>query len=285
MSHVKDGEPSIKLNINDGTGNFSVTVNMEQPELDDAQQIWVQNCRNANFVFRRHMLLDFICNRPRDRYKALEPFLNLDQYITIENTFRDNSEKLKTTCGKIESVISVLETKIRNIFDDEHDNPEITKEYLFGKISEKLKSLGYDACNSLDEISEAEKQIEANSGDDEAVKAFAALILLKNQTQALPSAHDYIKPLSNFIEAVGSLTELVGERTDEILTDFYVRGKDIIERTKSEICPLCEQTIDYDAVLAKLDERIANDERITAAKKLVTERKAVLKNRACQHCV
>jgi hypothetical protein len=78
------------------------------------------------------------------------------------------------------------------------------------------------------------------------------------------------------IDAVADLEQQVASRTDEVLTEFLIRGHQAIEVGRLQHCPLCEQLINSAAVLARLKERIAADERITTARNLVAERIRIL---------
>lgn len=266
--HVRHGEPEIEVVAKDNGRDVTVVPEGIPANASPAGRAWLETAREANFVLRRHMLLRFINEQPRDRYALLEPFMNFGTFQDIEAGLKGWADELKGQETLKCADAQISEQKLRQIFEIE-PLEDLNHASMLAQLSTTLDQLGLQPCRDTDSLPELRQEIAAYIGGKEKADRLGKLGGLKTQIQRLGLPANYRPAITGLIEAFKNLeAEIVG-RKGEILTDLLTRGREIIEAGVLESCPLCEQTIDHTAVLARLSSRIAADARITAARQLV----------------
>lgn len=278
-AHIHDGPPDIAVEVSEGSTTFTLEPHTELSSTSEPMRRCIETARDASFVLRRHMLLDFITAQPKDRYGQLEPFLNLGTYHDVENGIKDWVDRCETEQASVNARITEREQSLTGAFDIEEDTA-ITKHRLVASLNQVLEALGYSKIGEQEDLTPVRKQITTELGGEEHNVRLAALGSLKTQLNRLGTATDLREMLNGLIEAVQDYSDQVASRTEALLTDLLAKGKDAIEQAGLTTCPICEQEIDRDAVLTRLEARIAADERITAAATLVSQRRRALQEQA-----
>jgi predicted ABC-type ATPase len=88
-THIRATEPSVVLVLTDGAKNYEVTLNTDPVTLPAPVRKLLTAAKQYGFILRRRTLLDFILAKPQDRYKAIQGFLNLDEYAAFERKLKD----------------------------------------------------------------------------------------------------------------------------------------------------------------------------------------------------
>jgi energy-coupling factor transporter ATP-binding protein EcfA2 len=270
--HVRDGAPEITLALKDDASRLTVIAPGVSPDaISEEGQAWLSAAAKSSFVLRRHMLLRFINEQPRNRYGLLEPFLNLGEFQEIEVGLKDWLNSLETQQITGTTALRMSEEKLRRIFRlDAGVVP--TRDNMFGRLNAILLRLQGKPCNDTLDLKARQQWLATEFGGKDRAGRLADLGGLKAQAQRLGRAGDYQAMLTGLIEALKALEQEIAARSDEILTDFLIRGRNVIRSQSLDDCPLCEQPIDRAAVLVRLDQRIQADARITSMRKLVDQR-------------
>ena len=252
--------------------DFEVTAGSEPPE---AISSWCAHARVAGFVLRRHMLLRFINAEPRHRYDELEPFLNLREFLRVEGALQLLASSTQTRVAEAETRVRNDEQALRGIFKLAPDRP-INHKSLLDTLNAQLAELGLAPAGNLDELNEASEGVDRELGGSAIDTRLASLHSLKSSAQRL-GVSSGLRPLIEGLEsALKEFEAEVAGREEAVLTEFLENARDIIRGSERSTCPACEQAIDRAVVLARLDERIAADERITSGKTTVVERMEAL---------
>lgn len=270
--HIGGGPMSAAITLELDGHDFEVTAGSEPPE---AISSWCAHARGAGFVLRRHMLLRFINAEPRHRYDELEPFLNLKEFLRVEGALQILASSTETRLAEAETRVRNDEQALRGIFKLAPDRP-IDSKSLLDTLNAQLAELGLAPAGNLAELNGASEAVDRELGGSAIDARLASLHSLKSSAQRLgvPSG---LRPLIEGLEsALKELEAEVAGREEAVLTEFLERARNIIRGNERSICPACEQEIDRAAVLARLDERIAADERITLIKATVAERTEAL---------
>jgi hypothetical protein len=276
--HIGGGPMSAAITLELDGRNFEVIAGSEPP---DAISSWCAHARGAGFVLRRHMLLRFINAEPRHRYDELEPFLNLKEFLRVEGALQSLASSTQTRLAEAETRVRNDEQALRSIFKLVPDRP-INDKYLLDTLNAQLAELGLAPAGNLDELHGVSEAVDRELGGSAIDARLASLHSLKSSAQRLRVSSG-LRPLIEGLE--GALKELeteVAGREEAVLTEFLESARDIIRGNERSTCPACEQDIDRAAVLARLDERIAADERITRTKATVAERTEALSGPSSQ---
>jgi RecF/RecN/SMC N terminal domain len=273
--HVRHGQPHMAVEIEESGVTTLIDSTTREEGSSSAVRDWISVARTANFVLRRHMLLRFISEQPRERYQLLEPFLNLGSYQDMETALRDWSGRLQTNAGIAAGAISQYEHRLRQIFRLSA-GATVTQQALLDELNAILANAGLAGCTGFDALEDSKRQVEGNLGGKERSQRLAALGGLKASVQRLGRLDAYIESIQNLYSAVHALEQQVAGRTTDLLADLLGTAKETIEAEQLTLCPVCEQRIDTAKVLARIQERIDTDQRVRAAKGLVADRRQAL---------
>lgn len=138
--HVRDGDPSVWVEIHTSGGLVKVTPNIPSQNLPEDVRIWAARARQSTFVLRRHMLVEFINCEPSKRYSALEPFLNLSTYDVVENALKRWLDDLNTSYASLEAESNGLQAPLLSTFGLA-SGTAITEERLLSAVNRQLRNL------------------------------------------------------------------------------------------------------------------------------------------------
>lgn len=272
-AHVKDGQPDIGIGLKAGAATHWWPSG-STPLPSDVSS-WVKTASSSNFVLRRHMLLRFITEVPRNRYDLLAPFFNLGAYQGIEATLRRWASDLETAQETLTTKIVASAKTLYQVFALA-SSVSLTPAALVGQLNAFLAKVDLPLADEASDLADLRKTIERQLGGHEQSRRLGALGTIKTQAQRLGRGADFQELMDGLRAAAEALERETADRTADILVDLLGQGKLAIERSELSACPLCEQPIDRAAVLARLEERIKADERIVAARRVVSERQKAL---------
>ncbi|MBF0552962.1 MAG: AAA family ATPase [Nitrospirae bacterium] len=272
--HVQHGQPTIALSLNDGGTVRDIKAgNAIPPWFSQQARDWIDIAKKSKFVLRRHMLLRFISEQPKPRYDLLEPFFNMESFTKIEDALQKQETEDTNRKSEIDAKIKTLETQLRSLFAAQ-PNANLSEAALYALLNSTLDKLGLTRCVDSALLTARKAEIVRQLGGKEKTERIGTLQSLKTSAQKLGSPSALAPLLDNFLSALVAYEKEVSHRTQEVMTDFLMRGHDIIAATNLEACPLCEETIkDRGVLLQRLNERIAADKRITSAKEQIVSAK------------
>lgn len=273
--HVRHGAPGISICVKDGNTARTLTPPALPEELTPAGQEWMSAAAACSFVLRRHMLLRFITQKPKDRYDLLAPFLNLASFSAVEGGLKEWSNSLESELNVKAADVRSAEATLRTILRVPAGT-SVGFESGFVQLNELLLQLGKSQITDASQLEACQKELAEELGGTAQTERLAKLGSLRTAAQHLGRPVDSKPVLAGLVEAVEALEREVASRTEEVLTDLLITGRDAIRSAGLETCPLCEQPIDPPTLLDRLDARIAGDERISEARKLVAQRKTSL---------
>lgn len=273
--HIDGGTPEIILTLEQGSTDFDISLNANLGSLHPSATEWFKAASGASFVLRRYMLLKFVSARPKDRYLQLEPFLNLDLYMQVENALKQKYYSAQSVVANAETDVGRYQIAIRNIFGLAPTDKFI-RTVLYEKLNLQLAALGLPLCADNAEIDKTQVNVAHEFGGKAKTERLNSLGHLKTHAQRLDIPATLIPLAESLLDGVVKLETESREKKHEVITDFLEQGKLIIESQELANCPLCEQPIVTADVLAQLNERIGADERVTAARNLVEMRKKSL---------
>jgi energy-coupling factor transporter ATP-binding protein EcfA2 len=232
---------------------------------------WCTQAQTAGFVLRRHMLLAFIEAPPKPRYERLEPFLNLQEYLKVESALAAKAKAAGDDATAKEAAHRREEQRVRGTFGLAPD-VAVTEAALLAALNEVLARAGLARANDVQTLGVTAEAVATQLGTKAVGERLVKLHALKGKAQKLGLASN-LKPLMEGVQnALSDLEREVDGRGAVLMTELLTTGRDIIVATQPDDCPLCEQAVDRNVLMARLSERIAADERVTAAKVAVAAR-------------
>jgi hypothetical protein len=152
-----------------------------------------------------------------------------------------------------------------------------TEKSLLGSLNQRLGKLGVPPAANFAAVERVQAEIQQQLGSSKNVERLTQFHKLRALLSQWPNTAAF-KPLITLLKS--SIEELNAElqrQLESIPPDFLTEAKDILNKLKPALCPVCEQTIDCDVVAVRLGERIEANGRVLAAKRtLQSRRKAVV---------
>lgn len=272
--HIMGGKLKVDLTLKFNGQDYILTT-ASKPAGEVSK--WLGEAAKSRFVLRRHMLLKFIEGTPKDRYSRLEPFLNLQQFIELESSLEQISGAMKTAAVAAEAAASKVEQKLRAVFSLA-DDTDVSEDCLFDILNMSLSKLSIGALENNSNFEQVESLVDAELRGYAQDTRLSSLQNLKTELQKLTLPVTY-RPLLDHLRA--SLHDLKTEEmasSGNIPADFLIKGKNIISATAAMSCPICEQSIEREALVLRLNERIDADSRLIGAQNAVKAAKRAALN-------
>lgn len=266
-AHIKcKDEPEIELTLTDGNKEFIIDNEMELQKFPNNMITFLDSARVHPFILRRKTLLDFIDAKPVDRYKAIEGFLKLDQFKEFETKLKE----LGNDClEKYSGAVTKKDENIRALRLRLNLSPQspVDVETCIKQANQLLKQVGISRLKTLEDIPERLKKIEdsiAPLNRDESLQKWTNLLTTLQEIQK----NDVVTEAGqNYSD---SRQELL-KKQDVIKGHFYAeileKGLAWIQEDALDRCPLCNNTINVDEVSRYVQQKISENNEITALTK------------------
>jgi len=263
-THIKHkGTPEIELIITDGKTDYVVSDAQDPDNYPKNVVAFLNSARILPFILHRKTLLDFVDAKPVDRYKAIEGFLQLDEF----RKFEENLKELLEDCNaKYTSSDSKKDENIRALrlrLGLSTESP-VDAESCINKINQQLISLGISSLKSLGDIPDRVKKIEdslAPLKHDEDLQKWTNSRTILEEVQknevGVTAGQNYSESRSKLIS---KQTGMKGHFHAEILE----QGLKWIQEDNLVRCPLCDSTIKADEVSCYVEKRIKENNEIIA---------------------
>jgi hypothetical protein len=271
-THVRCDSYDAAVSLSHLGAEYLLGINESFDNIPSAIQGIVQAAQSSRFIFRRHMLVDFIIKQPNKRYTALESFLNLDQFTEIEARLKEFAEQAKTDKTAIQSSGIGHNVALHRALRLEQQIPIDEKTVLTG-LNSLLDVAGIPSCQDIGAASEALKLSKGKLDSGLSSKRLGSISALKANLEKIPST-EAVSPIAKiFVEAASSYAEARKEATEEALSEWLVDGVRFVESRTDETCPLCEQPIEKEKLLERLTARIESNRKVIDATRLYAQRR------------
>jgi energy-coupling factor transporter ATP-binding protein EcfA2 len=227
---------------------------------------FLRGCASGTFVLRRDKILSFIESVDRDRYAALRPFLGIEQFDSFEQILKqakeladrrklEEDERLKSAQTEflrhmhLEGAVDVGEPRILKGLGDllgisKGEGPPSQQEVrnAFGALKDRLAQFGDTSTHS--QLGECRS------------RAQDYLFALPNNDEL-----DEVCNRDKNVEQIES--RAAGKFYEEVL----IKGKQWINESDDDICPLCEKPIEQrDVLLRRIQERLEEHSELVSAR-------------------
>lgn len=220
-----------------------------QYESDPAGEEWLERARLHLSILRRTHLLQFIDNKPAERYKIVNDWLGLeplDQVMDLLRRAREEAEtRLARLTNKLENRNDQLETQFGEVPASFQAAVEASKDYLKAANSQIPRTPG--RAKSLRE--------ELFERSEPALKLRQVSEVVRPWAEGIPD--DLKGAMAVHAKAAGVLRrseKTAGSSPDE--AELLSRAVRLLETTEPGTCPVCAQEIESARVLKALQARL-----------------------------
>jgi DNA repair exonuclease SbcCD ATPase subunit len=254
--HIRNGGYPVQVSITfDDAGASVFSLGSDPATFPGAIREYLNAACENLYILRRRQILDFIESQPRQRYELLRPFVPLSGIETIEEALRQAREKTQAQVQNAAQEVRRLAQDLRRLLGNDTLPEEPTEEDVIRAINRNLASVGQAEITAVPQLSESIARLSAGLapfGD------LSRQSQLANAIQALEELAEVI-PRVQATSVVTSLATLRSREAREA-SIFYEavleQGVRWIGEESRSICPLCEQAIDVQRVVARAQERL-----------------------------
>jgi energy-coupling factor transporter ATP-binding protein EcfA2 len=270
--HVKHKPADAEISLTFSPGAVKLTRTLATaPSVGGQLAAVLRVGESTAFILRRYQLLNFIATRPADRYDRLAELIGIDGLEKRELTLKSAKDDFQ---GKLEAA--------------EREYKDST-EALAAALGIPDVSVAADVLSSINRLREKaelppvatipsaldEAQLEVVSGA--AVQQTSSLERASRALAQLPNDVDvaHVSEAFGRLASAGAAYKTRVLDTQLSLLDLLRTGRAQLESFEPEACPLCERPIERVLLVASLDRRISELDRLSSeASQFRTEKTA-----------
>lgn len=228
--HIGDNKKDllVKAKINKHNIERSLTGGFK---YDEPLEELVKDFENGSFLLNRQKLLNFINSQPKKRWEEAANLINFNEYDATEKVFEDTYKSFKNQLNDKRKSLEDITSLINHYC-------EIDEFYL--KINSILKE------NNIEEINE-------NSNLDDFLKEYT---IENSELKNIEGINISLinEKYQNQLDVFDSIALHELKSTNNLLY-ILTKSEKYISSENSEVCPVCNQPINTNDVLAFLDEK------------------------------
>jgi len=237
-------------------------------------QRYLEAARQNVYILRRHQLLEFVESKPRDRYDLLRPFLPLNEFEKVEETIRKAHEILANKLDGIRQTEFRLKQDLVRILGAEASSSDPT--VLTNLVNRQLEAVGQ---TPIDHLSSLSLRVEALGHSLVSYGDISRQTALSSTLAALGSTLEAIGRIdvSPLLRAVVALRERELHEAHVFYENVLTEGARWIRESNRRTCPLCDQSIDPQTVVARVEERLVAMQELVNLRRSVSQQSSALK--------
>jgi len=252
MPHVHFGPDDARVEIAFDPDNVSLVRTLDSaPCLPRQLEDYLQVTRKGTFILRRSQILEFIMSRPAERFRAIGSIIGIEPLDDVELEMMRVRDHLRGRVESGEARADAIRRELSELLERDITQPE----EVLTALNESLRNGNLPTIGSLEEVADHAqrmmRKIKRAEGADQTT--VVARVLQAAEGARIPQ---------QLIAELGSLAK----RFNHLLHDkvrlrlsvahLLESGRSLIEQEGMDTCPLCEQTIDREELLSRIDIRL-----------------------------
>ncbi|MFQ6128701.1 MAG: AAA family ATPase [Thermoplasmata archaeon] len=250
--HVNFRPGDVNVGIAFDPGNISLNRTFTSapsppPPLED----YFQKTQKGTFILRRSQILEFIISQPAERFRAIGSIIGIEPLDNVELEMMRLRDELE---GKVASKVEMSNRLIKDLSDVIGKDIVKVKDVL-PALNDVLQKANLPSIVSLEDIEKHAEEMLRSVKKAESIDKIGIL----NETLSITStpfiSQEVVDQLNNLNEKVRYLLQ------DQIRIELSIAGllesgRRVIEQEKMDTCPLCEQKINRERLVTRIDGRL-----------------------------
>jgi recombinational DNA repair ATPase RecF len=251
--HVKFKPEDVSTQITFDPGSISLVRTLASAPSPPTQLTgYFQVTQKGTFILRRSQILAFIISQPADRFRTIGSIIGIERLDGIELEMMRLRDDLKADISDREGKSAELIKELTKI-----TGKKIAKvEDILPALNEFLQENGLPPIESLEEVKKHAQEMLKAIRQTEDTKRIGVLNAILELTKAPLIAEEVVGKLDGLNEKVKPLLKEHHIRLELSVVELLKSGRTIIEDGEMDICPLCEQEIDRDKLLVRIENRL-----------------------------
>jgi recombinational DNA repair ATPase RecF len=277
-----DGDPEIEVTLADGENITPLNLTTDPSKLRKQLQLFLVAACQQSFILRRRALIDFINAKPKERYQALEGFLNLHRFNAFEGLLKRASDDLAGKHAAKLNLKRTIEETLRKQLNMNAGDP-VEEGTCLSAISKFLGEASLQPIHTVQQASETIAEIDAMLLSDTNMDKLKEVDILLAKLAEVPLSSNAIKTGRSFKDArqryLNEQAKLKGQFYSEVLE----KGIRWINDDTLDNCPLCNNQIDRPAVTKYVAGRLADQKELLELDKKQSDAHLNFKNSLLRH--
>jgi len=250
--HVNFEPDDLNVELTFNPGNIVLNRNFaSSPSPPEQLKDYFQITQKDTFILRRSQILTFIMSKPADRFRAIGSIIGVEPLDEIElgmmRVRDDLKSRIESKEEKIDGLISDLSTIIET---------NITKvEEVLPALNKMLQEAGLPLIRSLEDVDKHAEEMLKTVKKTESIDKIRVLNEILGTTKTELISDEVIDELNDLNNKVKHLLQ-EDIRLELSVANLLKSGRKVIKEEEMDICPLCEQKIDREKLLAKINDRL-----------------------------
>ena len=250
--HVNFEPSDVNVEITFNPDSVSLNRTFESsPSPPEQFEDYFQITQKGTFNLRRSQILTFIMSNPADRFRAIGSIIGVDPLDAIELEMmrvRDNlkgerDSKKEKTGELINDLSTIIEKDITKVED------------VLPALNDMLQEANLPLISSLEVVETHAEEMLKTVKKAESIDQIRVLNEILEETKTALIAEEVVGELNGLNDKIKHLLQ-EGIRLELSVADLLESGRKVIEEEDMATCPLCEQKIDREKLLAKIDVRL-----------------------------
>jgi len=250
--HVNFTPDDVNIEITFNPGNISLNRNFTStPSPPDQFNDYFKITQKGTFILRRSQILKFIVSQPADRFRAIGSIIGIEPLDNVELEMMRLRDELEGRVASKEKEINRLISELSGVI-----GKDITGvEDVLPTLNEILQKANLPLIDSLGEIDKHAEEMLKTVKKAESINKIGAINEILKITNIPFMSEEIVNELKDINENIKYLLQ-DQLRAELSVADLLKSGRKVIEQEKMDICPLCEQKIDREKVLSRIDNRL-----------------------------
>ena len=241
---------NVELTFNPDSVSLNRTFGAS-PSPPEQFKDYFQITQKGIFILRRSQILTFIISKPADRFREIGSIIGVGPLDEIELEMKRVRDNLKGEMDSKEEKISGLISDLSTIIEK-----DITRvEDVMPALNEKLQEANLPLIKSLEKVDKHAEEMLKTVKKTESIDRIGVLNGILGTTKTELVAREVNGELDNLNNKVKHLLQK-DVKSELSVADLLKYGRKVLEEEEMDICPLCEQKIDRESLLAKIDNRL-----------------------------
>ena len=250
--HVNFEPDDVNVEITFDPGNVHLSRTFADiPSSPEEFKNYFKITQKGIFILRRSQILTFILSKPADRFRAIGSIIGAEPLDKIEIEMMRVRDNLKGEIDSNKQKIGELITNLSAII-----GTNITKvEDVLPALNEILQEANLPLIKSLEGADNHAEEMLKTIKKSKNIDSIGMLNEILETTKTELISEEVISELDNLNNKIKHLLQ-EDIRLELSKADLLKSSQKVIEKEEMDICPLCEQKIDRERLLAKIEKRL-----------------------------
>lgn len=230
------------------------------------------------FVLRRYQVLQFINARDSERYQQISQLIGLEPLDTIDDNWRKEKLAVQRRVNELQEKCQEIRNRLTELLNQSVES----QAELVRAVNTQLVPQQLEPIADRDGLQQRLQILRQRSKFQIDVTKAEQLHTLQERTAQMAQGIDaLLTENARLYQSMQAFWQQSATLEDASLENLLIEGQRILrDNVGMRKCPLCEVTIpDYDALLQRIGERVANLHSLTQSRKQISEQKTTLEGR------